>query len=452
MRRSLRAPVWPGHHPADAAIVALALPALAALATDPLYSLIDTVFVAHLGRIELGAVAVGSAAFNASFWIFSFLAYGVTPAVARSVGAGDSGAAAKIGVQALLLALVLGAVVSAVGLLLSRPIVVALGAAGGVTGPAGDYLRIRSLGAVPVLVAQVAHGWLRGAQDTRTPMYVTVAGTTLNVVLDYVFLFVLGFGVAGAAWSNVIGQSAAAIAFLFLLVPRWKSASRRPDPVVLAALLRVGGHLVVRTGSLLAALTFATAVAARMGLVVLGSWQIAMQVFMLLALTLDSVAIAGQALVGRHLGAGDGSGADRLARRLMTWGLWVGGGLLLILLALRAPLAAAFSNDRAVVAATASLLLWLALVQPLAAAAFTLDGILIGASDMAFLARSMAACSLLFVAVAWVALKAGWGGAGLAAGATVWLVARTAWTAARFSSGRWVAEALSTLAGRDLAR
>ena len=337
------------------------MPALAALATDPLYSLIDTAFVAHLGTTQLGAVAIGSAAFNASFWIFSFLAYGVTPAVARSVGAGDAGGAAKIGVQALLLALALGAVVTAVGVLMYRPIVVALGAAGSVTEPAGDYLRIRSLGAVPVLIAQVANGWLRGAQDTRTPMYVTVAGTTLNLLLDYVFLFVLGFGVTGAAWSNVIGQSAAAGAFLILLLPRWKGVSRRADSVVLIALLRVGGHLVIRTGSLLGALTFATAVAARMGLIVLGSWQITMQVFMLLALTLDSVAIAGQALVGRHLGAGDRLGADRLARRLMTWGLWVGCGLLLVLLLFRVPLAAVFSNDEAVVAATASLLLWLAL-------------------------------------------------------------------------------------------
>ncbi len=428
------------------------MPALAALATDPLYSLIDTAFVAHLGTTQLGAVAVGSAAFNASFWIFSFLAYGVTPAVARSVGAADSEAAARVGFQALLLALVLGAVVTIVGLLLSRPIVVALGAAGSITEPAGDYLRIRSLGAVPVLVAQVAHGWLRGVQDTRTPMFVTVAGTTLNLVLDYLFLFVLGFGVAGAAWSNVIGQSAAAAAFLLILLPRWKGASHRADVVVLTALLRVGGHLVVRTGSLLGALTFATAAAARMGLIVLGSWQITMQVFMLLALTLDSVAIAAQALVGRQLGAGDRSGADRLARRLMSWGLWVGCALLLILLVIRVPLATAFSNDSAVVAATASLLLWLALVQPLAAVAFTLDGILIGASDMAFLARSMAVCSLLFVVAAAVALEADWGGAGLAAGATLWLVARSAWTGVRLRSGRWLGEALSPLAERREAR
>jgi Na+-driven multidrug efflux pump len=112
-----RLPVRPGRHPADAVIVALALPALASLATDPLYSLIDTAFVAHLGTIELGAVAVGSAAFNESFWIFSFLAYGVTLTVARSVGAGDELEAARVGAQALLLALGLGAVVTGVALL-----------------------------------------------------------------------------------------------------------------------------------------------------------------------------------------------------------------------------------------------------------------------------------------------------------------------------------------------
>jgi putative MATE family efflux protein len=437
MRSAARALVRPGRHPADAAIVALALPALASLATDPLYSLFDTAFVAHLGTIELGSVAVGSAAFNASFWIFSFLAYGVTPAVARAIGAGDDVAAAKVGRQAFLLALGLGASVTIIGLLLAEPIVSALGASGSVAGPAATYLRVRSLGALPVLIAQVAHGWLRGAQDTRTPMYVTVAGTALNLVLDYVFLFRLGFGVAGAAWSNVIGQGAAAAVFLFLLLPRWSRAPSRPDPVMLTALLKVGGHLVVRTGSLLAALTLATAIAARMGLVVLGSWQITMQVFMLLALTLDSLAIAGQALVGRRLGAGDLEDAGEVGMRLLVWGLGAGGVLLVVLLPAGAPLAAAFSDDPEVVAATASLLLWLALVQPLAAAAFTLDGILIGASDMAFLARSMAGCSLLFAAVALLALGAGWGGAGLAAGATLWLLGRSMWTGARFFSGHW---------------
>ncbi|MGH2807122.1 MAG: MATE family efflux transporter, partial [Actinomycetota bacterium] len=91
----------PGSHEHDPAIFALALPAFGALAADPLYSLVDTAFVGHLGTVELGAVAVGTAAFTASFWLFSFLAYGVTPKVARAVGAEDPRTAAEVGVQAL---------------------------------------------------------------------------------------------------------------------------------------------------------------------------------------------------------------------------------------------------------------------------------------------------------------------------------------------------------------
>jgi Na+-driven multidrug efflux pump len=104
----------PGRHPFDRTILALGLPALGALAADPLYSLVDTAFVGNLGTEELGAVAVGTAAFTASFWLFSFLAYGVTPRVARFVGANDDRNAARIGVQALLMAVAIGAVPTSV--------------------------------------------------------------------------------------------------------------------------------------------------------------------------------------------------------------------------------------------------------------------------------------------------------------------------------------------------
>jgi MATE family, multidrug efflux pump len=130
--------------PVDRTIFALALPAFASLAADPLYSLADTAFVGHLGTPELGAVAVGSAAFTASFWLFSFLAFGVTPRVARAIGANDRKLASAIGVQALLLAALLGASVSILGLLLARQVVSVLGARGEVLALATPYLRIRA--------------------------------------------------------------------------------------------------------------------------------------------------------------------------------------------------------------------------------------------------------------------------------------------------------------------
>jgi MATE family multidrug resistance protein len=421
-------------HPDDRAIAALAIPALGALAADPLYSLVDTALVGHLGSIQLGAVAIGGAAFTASFWIFSFLAYGVTPQVAGSLGAGDHEQATRTGVQALRLAVIAGVVVTAIGLLFAEPIVRALGGTGELRDLGVSYLRIRILSAGFVLIALVGHGWLRGAHDTRTPMIVAVSGAALNAVLDYLLIYPAGLGVQGAAWATVISQVGVAVAFIAILRRRFVDPSWRFDPVILRAIGSVGADLVVRTGALLAALTLATALAARMGVIELASWQIAMQIFLLLSLTMDSIAIAAQALVARHRGARDHPSARRVGNRLMELGVALGIVLGVVLFALRGPISALFTDDPDVEAAARTLIGWLALAQPVAAAAFTLDGILIGALETRFLAASMVGCSILFVVVGMVAYSAGWGTAGLAAGAALWLLTRTITTALRYHS------------------
>ena len=427
----------PGRHPQDRVIFALAIPALGALAADPLYSLIDTAFVGHLGTPQLGALAIGTAAFTASFWLFSFLAYGVTPRVARSVGAMDGHAAGRTGVQALFLALAIGAVVTAAGVAFAHPVVRILGATDAVEEFATPYLRIRMLAAIPVLVAQVGHGWLRGAQDTRTAMYVAAAGASTNVVLDYLFIYPLGWGVEGAAWATVVAQTAAAGTFWSILARRIHGITWRPDWVEMRSLIRVGIDLAVRTGSLLAAMTFATAVAARMGTIELASWQIAMQIFLLLAFTMDSLAIAGQALVGRYLGAADAERASDVGKRLVGLGILLGVVLLVALVVTADSVARLFSGDPQVVRQASLLLMWIAILQPLSAVAFTLDGILLGASDTRFLAASMLGSSCLYAGLAAAALRLGWGLPGLVFGATSWLAARAMTTGWRFVRGRW---------------
>jgi MATE family multidrug resistance protein len=430
----------PGRHPADKSILALGIPALGALAADPLYSLVDTAFVGNLGAEELGAVAVGTAAFTASFWLFSFLAYGVTPRVARFVGANDDRNAARIGVQALLMALSIGAVITILGVVLAGPIVRLLGADADIQGLAESYLRIRVLSATAVLVAQVGHGWLRGTQNTRTPMFIAVGGAGLNIGLDYLLIYSFGMGVQGAAWATVIGQYLAAGAFLVILTRRFNGAGARWrfERDVASGLLRIGADLVVRTGALLGALTLTTSVAARMSLDSLGAWQITMQLFLFLSLVLDSVAIAAQALVGKYLGAGTRADARAVSARLMEWGLLIGLVAGLALFLGRSGLASLFSNDESVVASAAWLVAWLAAVQPLSALAFTLDGILIGASDTRFLAQSMLLSSVAFAAVSLASLNLDWGTPGLAAGATLWLALRTATTGWRWRGDRWM--------------
>ena len=425
-------------HPDDRLIVALAVPALGALAADPLYSLADTALVGHLGPPQLGALAIGAAAFTASFWLFSFLAYGVTARVARALGSGDIDEADRLGVQALMLAVGLGIAVSIAGVVLARPIVGLLGAGGQVASFAAPYLRFRILAATPVLVALVGHGWLRGSQDTKTPTVIALSGAVAHIVLAYLLIYPAGLGVQGAALATVAGQGGAAIAFVIVLRRRFNRPVWRWHGPTAALLLRIGVQLAVRTGALLAALTFATAVAARMGTVALGSWQIAMEVFLFLALSLDCLAIAAQALIGRRLGAGDSRAAVEISDRLMWWGGVCGLILAALLLPFAGPIARVFTGDPNVIVAAAHLVAWVALLQPIAAVAFTLDGVLIGASDTRFLAWSMTASSAAFVGLAYTALLKGWGTAGLAAGATAWMLVRTMTTGLRWRGGRWV--------------
>ncbi len=419
-------------HPDDRAISALAVPALGALAADPLYSLVDTALVGNLGASELGAVAVGSAAFTASFWLFSFLAYAVTPIVARALGRGDETAATAIGVQALLIATIVGVSLAGLGLLFAEPIVSLLGGSGEVADLGVPYLQIRVLAAPFVLIALAGNGWLRGAQNTRTPMFISIAGAAANAVLGWVLIYPIGMGVPGAAWAIVICQGAAALAFVIVLRGRFHLPRWRFDPAVARSLLTVGVELVVRTGALLAGLTLATSLAARMGEIPLASWQIVMQIFLLLSLTMDSIAIAAQALVAKELGALDTGAARRIGDRLMELGLILGTALGVLLFVASGPLASVFTSDIRVEAETRDLIRMLAVAQPVAAAAFTLDGILIGALETRFLAYSMVGASIVFAAFSFLAYSNDWGTSGLALGAGIWMVARLATTLYRY--------------------
>jgi MATE family multidrug resistance protein len=431
----------PGRHPDDRVIGALAIPALGALAADPLYSIVDTAFVGQLGVAQLGGLSVGVAAFTASFWVFSFLAYGVTPRVARALGAGRREDAAAVGVQALWLALLLGAAVTAIGSLLAGPVVRAFGASEEVLRFAEPYLRIRALAAVPVLIAQVGQGYLRGAQDTKTPTVVVVAGAAANVALGYLFIFPLGWGIEGAAWAVVICQAAVAAAFIAILRKRMTPVSWSPRVAVMRSLLRVGGELALRTGSLVAGLTIATSVAARISTNTVAAWQVAMQMFLLLSLTLDAVAIAAQALIATHLGAGERRRARAVGERLIGLGIYVGVALGFVLFVTAPLLGGLFTDSPEVERLATQLLVWVALLQPVGAVAFTLDGILIGASDTAFLAVAMVGATAVFVGSALLLYGAQAGVASLVIGMSIWMLVRAVSTVLRFRGAAWLGAA-----------
>jgi putative MATE family efflux protein len=398
--------------PYDREIVRLALPALGALAAEPLYVLVDTAIVGHIGTTQLAALALATTILLSGFTVFNFLTYGTTAQVARMHGAGEDRQAAEIGAQAQWLALAIGAAILVLAFLLASPLVRLLGGTGEVHDEAVTYLRIASLGAPAFMLASAGQGFLRGTGDLRTPLRILVVAHVVNAGLEVLFVYGFGWGLAGSAWGTVIAQIGMAGGFV---VVQRRAGWAPPDPARIRRLIRIGGEIAVRTTALLAVFLVCSGVLARVNPESLGAHQIGYQLFLFIALVLDAIAIAGQVMVGRMLGASDADGAYAASRRMIGWSVAAGAVFALLLLAGEPFLPGAFTDDPAVVDRAEAMWPLLVAMMPFNGAVFALDGILIGAGDTRFIARAMVLAGAVGVAGAvlasditgvWVALCA----------------------------------------------
>jgi putative MATE family efflux protein len=426
----------PLRSPYDREILRLAVPALGALAAEPLYILADTAMVGHLGTEELAAAAIAGTLLAASFTLFNFLTYGTTAQVARLHGAGEEAAAGRIAAQALWLSTAIGLLLVTLLAGVAAPLVDLMGGDGRTGDLAVMYLRIGALGLPFALIALAGQGFLRGMSDLRTPLVIVVVANGVNVVLNLLFIYGFGWGLAGSAWATVIAQAGMGAAFARALLAT-PADSRRPSLASMRPLMRIGGEIFVRTTALYASFIVASAVLARVGEDSLGAHQVAFQLFVFLALVLDAIAIAGQVIVGRSLGAGDADGAYRAARRMIEWAVVVGGAFAVVMLVLIDVLPRAFTSDPAVVDQAQKIWPLFALMQPANGAVFALDGILIGAGDTRFLMWAMLASVAVYVPVALAALAFDWGIVGVWAGLLGLIAVRLATCSYRFAGRRW---------------
>ena len=378
--------VKPASHARD--ILRLAVPAFGALIAEPLFLLADSAIVGHLGVAQLAGVGLASAVLHTAVGLMVFLAYSTTPAVARAVGDGQFAKALAAGRDGVWLALLLGIVLAVAGFVAAEPLVGLMGADGDVRSFAVDYLRWSMPGLVAMLLIFAGTGVLRGLQDTCTPLVVATAGFSLNVVLNLVLVYGLGWSVAGSAAGTSIAQWAMAAVYLVMVerTARRHGVSLLPDWRGIRALTKVGSWLMLRTLSLRIAILATVLVVTGQGAVNLAAHQLAMTVFTFLAFALDALAIAAQALIGKELGASNPENARLLTRTMIRWG--TGFGVVTgVLLAAAAPFTGALFTSDPGVQSVLTLALWaLAAGQPIAGYVFVLDGVLIGAGDAKYLA------------------------------------------------------------------
>lgn len=412
------------------------MPALGVLAAEPLYVLVDTAVVGHLGAVPLAGLALGGVVLTQVSSQLTFLSYGTTSRTARLHGAGRRADAVREGVQATWLAIVVGLVVLVAGQLLASPIARVLSGDDEITAAAVGWLRIALFGAPLILITMAGNGWMRGVQDAARPLRYVLAGNAISAVLCPVLVYAAGLGLEGSAIANVVAQVISAGMFLVALVR--EKVPLAPDWALMRAQLGLGRDLVIRSLGFQACFVSAAAVAARTSTEALGAHQIVLQLWVFLSLVLDSVAIAAQSLVGAALGAGSSRQARGIAGQITRYGLVFGIVLGVIFAAVSQVLPQVFTSDTAVLGEIPHAWWFFVALQPIAGVVFALDGVLLGAGDAAFLRNAtLISAGLGFLPLIWASLGFGWGLAGIWTGLSLFMVFRLVAVVMRWRSGRW---------------
>ncbi len=419
-------------------MLALSASAFLVLAAEPLYLLVDTAVVGHLGARALGALGIGATLMALLAIVGNFVEYGTTSRAARWFGAGDRRRAIDEGVQASYLAVGIGLAVVVIGQVFAGPLTGLLaGSSTELHRDAEQWFRIAVCAMPLILLVLAGNGWLRGVQDTRTPVLIVLVANGLSAIGSPVLVYGFGMGLVGSAWANVGAQVIAAVWFVVAL--RRSASSLRPDRSVMRAQLVVGRDLIVRAAAFQVAFMVAAGVAARMGTAQIAAHQVGLQLWEFTALLLDSFAIAAQSLVGAALGASDAGSARRLAWQVSRWGIGAGAAFAAIYAAGWWVIPRLFSSSPAVWHQSHLLWPWFVAMLPAAGVVFALDGVLIGAGDIAFLRTITIIAALLgFVPLTIAAAHWHWGIGGVWAGLTAFILVRLVGMVWRSRTDRWL--------------
>ncbi|XP_019443632.1 PREDICTED: protein DETOXIFICATION 43-like isoform X2 [Lupinus angustifolius] len=256
--------------------------------------------------------------------------------------------------------------------------------------PAIKYLRLRALGSPAVLLFLVMQGIFRGFKDTKTPLYVIVAGYTFNVALDPLLIFYCKLGIQGAAISHVISQYIMALALLLLLMKKMILLPPSIKNLQISKFLKNGGLVLARIVAATFCVTLSASFAARLGPIEMAAFQTCLQVWLTSSLLADGLAVAGQAILACSFAEKDYEKLTAASARTVQFGIVLGLGLSLVVGIGLYFGAGIFSKSILVVNLIRIGVPFVAATQPINSLAFVFDGVLSGASDFAYSGYSLA--------------------------------------------------------------
>jgi len=430
----------------DRRLWALAWPLMLTNLTVPLLGLVDTAVLGHLDSPEyLGAVAVGANLFSILYWTFGFMRMGTTGLAAQAWGQRDPFAQVALLLRSLVLAVGIGLLL----ILFHKPLI-ALGLelmnpSPAVAELAAEYAGIRIWSAPAVLCQYTLVGWLIGTQFPRGPMVMLIIANGINIILDVLFVTVLGWNSRGVALATVTAEYGATAIGLAIVLTRMPEGQRLTRDLFgqladYLKILRVNRYIMVRTIVLLLVLAFFTAQGARQGDTILAANAVLITFLLLISNALDGFANAAEALIGEAVGKGSRRRFRAVFASALRWSLW-GALILTIGFVLGGRWLISLLTGIEEVRITAwQYLPWLWLLPFASVWGFLFDGVFIGATRTRKMQNTMLFSAFVVFLPAWW-LTTGWGNHGLWFALISLMLARAAsmgWLSWRYTqSGTW---------------
>ncbi len=375
---------------ANREILRLAIPSIISNITVPLLGIVDVAIVGHIGDENyIGAIAIGSMIFNVIYWLFGFLRMGTSGFTSQAFGAGNTQATAYV----LRKMLVLSFGVAAAFVLFQLPIrhlaFLLMGVNNDIHPLVATYYNIVVWGAPATLGLYVLTGWLVGMQNTRVPMWVSIAQNIINIAASALLVFAFRMGIAGVAIGTLVAQWAGFVMSLLSLrscyAQEWHTALSNAitklqshTEIFTISFFSANRDIFLRTLCLVSVNLFFTAAGSRQGAMMLSVNTLLMTFFTLFSYVMDGFAYAGEALAGRYFGARDTASLNLLVLRLLHWGMALSVAFSLVYLLAGEAILGLLTDKQPVVVAAADYRLWAVMVPLTGFAAFVFDGIFIG--------------------------------------------------------------------------
>ncbi len=385
-------------------ILRIALPAIVSNITVPLLSLIDVAIVGHLGDAAyIGAIAVGGMLFNIIYWIFGFLRMGTGGLTSQAYGRNDWREVTLL----LIRAIGVGLIIASCLIFLHYPITqlafhiidttleVALWAT--------RYFRICIWGAPAVLGLYALSGWFIGMQNSRFPMWVAITQNVVNILVSLTLVFGFGMKVEGVAIGTLVAQYAGFMMAVWLCIRYYGTLRIYID--IKAALMRrremwrffqVNRDIFFRTLCLVTVTMFFTSSGAAQGDIVLAVNTLLMQLFTLYTYIMDGIAYAGEALAGKYIGASDQKALRRVVRQSFLWSIMLSAFFITLYAVAGEPFLSLLTDDAEVLSLAGDYFYWTLAIPIAGFAAFTWDGIYIGATATRGMLTAMFSATILF--------------------------------------------------------